>query len=163
MRQVLEAETPVVTIVGKTWDLHVTEVLRAPSPTKSRDDPRLDPLRSRPGKRCLLRCGTFFRWFANANPNTPSQTLTAAIEGADRAWSCAIPTEARSLRGSPKRSTNSPKLLPSSKPRTLSSSVSILTTIAAWRQPTALLPSTPAPRRSRARSTATVNAPATAT
>jgi len=29
MRQVLEAETPVVTIVGKTWLLHVTEVLRA--------------------------------------------------------------------------------------------------------------------------------------
>jgi len=29
MRQMLEAETPVVTIVGKTWLLHVTEVLRA--------------------------------------------------------------------------------------------------------------------------------------
>ncbi|HMJ90664.1 MAG TPA: citramalate synthase [Candidatus Acidoferrum sp.] len=29
MRMILEAETPVVTIVGKTWLLHVTEVLRA--------------------------------------------------------------------------------------------------------------------------------------
>ena len=29
MRQILEAETPVVTIVGKTWMLHVTEVIRA--------------------------------------------------------------------------------------------------------------------------------------
>jgi 2-isopropylmalate synthase len=29
MRQLLEAQTPVVTIVGKTWLLHVTEVLRA--------------------------------------------------------------------------------------------------------------------------------------
>ena len=29
MRQILGAETPVVTIVGKTWLLHVTEVLRA--------------------------------------------------------------------------------------------------------------------------------------
>src|SRR5215469_1281789 len=29
MRLILEAETPVVTIVGKTWLLHVTEVLRA--------------------------------------------------------------------------------------------------------------------------------------
>lgn len=29
MHQVLEAKTPVVTIVGKTWLLHVTEVLRA--------------------------------------------------------------------------------------------------------------------------------------
>jgi 2-isopropylmalate synthase len=29
MRQLLAAETPVVTIVGKTWLLHVTEVLRA--------------------------------------------------------------------------------------------------------------------------------------
>ncbi|MDE3066120.1 MAG: citramalate synthase [Verrucomicrobiota bacterium] len=29
MRQILEADTPVVTIVGKTWLLHVTEVLRA--------------------------------------------------------------------------------------------------------------------------------------
>ena len=29
MRQVLESETPVVCIVGKTWLLHVTEVLRA--------------------------------------------------------------------------------------------------------------------------------------
>ena len=29
MRLILEARTPVVTIVGKTWLLHVTEVLRA--------------------------------------------------------------------------------------------------------------------------------------
>src|SRR5437868_1347973 len=29
MRQMLAAETPVVTIVGKSWMLHVTEVLRA--------------------------------------------------------------------------------------------------------------------------------------
>ena len=29
MRQMLEAETPVICIVGKTWLLHVTEVLRA--------------------------------------------------------------------------------------------------------------------------------------
>ncbi len=29
MRQILDASTPVVTIVGKTWLLHVTEVLRA--------------------------------------------------------------------------------------------------------------------------------------
>jgi 2-isopropylmalate synthase len=29
MRRILEAETPVATIVGKTWMLHVTEVLRA--------------------------------------------------------------------------------------------------------------------------------------
>src|SRR6185436_7075024 len=29
MRMILEAKTPVVTIVGKTWLLHVTEVLRA--------------------------------------------------------------------------------------------------------------------------------------
>jgi 2-isopropylmalate synthase len=29
MRQILEAETPVVTIVGKTWLLHVVDVLRA--------------------------------------------------------------------------------------------------------------------------------------
>ena len=29
MRQILEAETPVVTIVGKSWLLHVTEVIRA--------------------------------------------------------------------------------------------------------------------------------------
>ncbi|MBU6400239.1 MAG: citramalate synthase [Verrucomicrobia bacterium] len=29
MRQLLEAETPVITIVGKSWLLHVTEVLRA--------------------------------------------------------------------------------------------------------------------------------------
>ena len=29
MRLLLEAETPVVTIVGKTWLLHVKEVLRA--------------------------------------------------------------------------------------------------------------------------------------
>src|SRR5215211_4251387 len=29
MRTLLEAETPVITIVGKTWLLHVTEVLRA--------------------------------------------------------------------------------------------------------------------------------------
>ena len=29
MRQLLEAETPVITIVGKTWLLHVIEVLRA--------------------------------------------------------------------------------------------------------------------------------------
>jgi 2-isopropylmalate synthase len=34
-KQLLEAETPVVTIVGKTWLLHVTEVLRAKRRTKT--------------------------------------------------------------------------------------------------------------------------------
>src|SRR5687768_15665987 len=31
LRSILAAQTPVVTIVGKTWDFHVTEVLRVSS------------------------------------------------------------------------------------------------------------------------------------
>ena len=40
MRALLEAETPVVTIFGKSWDLHVTEVLRTTLEENLAHDPR---------------------------------------------------------------------------------------------------------------------------
>ena len=41
MKALLDAGTPVVTIVGKTWDLHVREVLRRLARREPADDRRL--------------------------------------------------------------------------------------------------------------------------
>ena len=51
MRQILEAETPVVTIVGKTWLLHVTEVLRAKPEENLAMIGDTDPVPERPRQR----------------------------------------------------------------------------------------------------------------
>ena len=156
MRQILEAETPVVTIVGKTL---AAACPRSPARQAGRepgDDRRHGPLSERPR---ASRSSTM--------PNTP---LTATKTSRNTRWPrgrrprkpapsascCATPTAAACRRKSPALS---------APPRASSAPAwaSTRTTIAAWASPTAWPASKPAPRRSRAPSTATANAPATAT
>ena len=55
LRELVAAETPVVTIFGKSWLLHVTEVLGATPAGEPRHDRGLDRLRRRPRPRGGLR------------------------------------------------------------------------------------------------------------
>ena len=76
----IAAETPVITIFGKTWDLHVTEVLRPPvvqtRPT-NRDSVRYLVAQ---GKEVVYDAEHFFDGYV-ANPEYALATLQAAIMG----------------------------------------------------------------------------------
>jgi len=83
MRALVDAQTPVITIVGKTWDLHVDEVLRV-----SRDE-NLDMIREslaycheagRPGDEAFYDAEHFFDGY-RGNPEYALKTLRAALEG----------------------------------------------------------------------------------
>ncbi len=82
MQALVQAATPVITIVGKTWDLHVDEVLRI-----SRQE-NLDMIRESVAF-CATSGGStetfydaehFFDGYA-ANPEYAMQTLAAAVDG----------------------------------------------------------------------------------
>ncbi len=71
LRALLKAGTPAVAIVGKSWDLHVTEILGIPL------EENLEMIRDSiaylkgPGKRGDLRCGTFLRRIPCTTPPMP--------------------------------------------------------------------------------------------
>jgi len=76
----IDAQTPVVTIFGKTWDLHVTEVLRTTLPENLRmigDTVRY--LREQ-GRDVVYDAEHFFDGY-RANPEYALETLKAAILG----------------------------------------------------------------------------------
>lgn len=77
IRALVEAETPVVTIVGKTWDFHVTEVLRV-SLQENLDmiAETIGYLASR-GRDVFYDAEHFFDGYA-ANPEYAAQTILAA-------------------------------------------------------------------------------------
>jgi 2-isopropylmalate synthase len=77
IQSLLAAETPVVTIVGKTWDFHVTEVLRV-SLQENLDmiAETVDYLQSR-GREVFYDAEHFFDGFA-ANPEYAAETILAA-------------------------------------------------------------------------------------
>jgi 2-isopropylmalate synthase len=90
MQALVEARTPVVTIVGKTWDLHVDEVLRV-----SREE-NLAMIRDSVAhakqaghvEQVFYDAEHFFDGY-KANPEYALQTLRAALEGgADRLVLC---------------------------------------------------------------------------
>jgi 2-isopropylmalate synthase len=80
MQALVAARTPIVTIVGKTWDLHVDEVLRV-----SREE-NLAMIResvafcAESGREVFYDAEHFFDGY-EANPEYATQTLVAAIEG----------------------------------------------------------------------------------
>jgi len=80
LRAVLDADTPVVTVVGKSWDLHVQAVLR----TTNDENRRLirDAVRYlvSQGRRVMYDAEQFFDGY-KANPAYALQTLEAAAEG----------------------------------------------------------------------------------
>src|SRR3954452_18621162 len=77
IQALIAAETPVVTIVGKTWDFHVTEVLRV-SLQENLDmiTETVEYLASR-GREVFYDAEHFFDGFA-ANPEYAAQTILAA-------------------------------------------------------------------------------------
>ena len=88
MRALVDAGTPIVTIVGKTWDLHVDEVLRV-----DRQE-NLDMIRESvafcvsEGREVFYDAEHFFDGY-EANPEYALQTLRAAVEGgATRVIAC---------------------------------------------------------------------------
>ncbi len=80
MQALVQAKTPVITIVGKTWDLHVDEVLRI-----SRDE-NLAMIREslaycrQAGREVFYDAEHFFDGY-HANPQYALATLQAAIDG----------------------------------------------------------------------------------
>lgn len=88
LRALLDAETPVVTIVGKSWDLHVTDVLETTleeNLAMIRDSVRY--LREQ-GRRVFYDAEHFFDGY-RANPEFALQTIaTAARAGAERIILC---------------------------------------------------------------------------
>lgn len=80
IRLLLEAETPVITIFGKSWDLHVTEVLKT-SLGENREMVR-DSVRylKEAGREVVYDAEHFFDGY-KANPEYALSTLEAAAEG----------------------------------------------------------------------------------
>ncbi|MCA9269756.1 MAG: citramalate synthase, partial [Planctomycetales bacterium] len=80
MQALLAAETPVITIVGKTWDFHATEVLRVSL------EENLDMIREsvaccvERGREVIYDAEHFFDGW-KANPSYAAKTVQAAAEG----------------------------------------------------------------------------------
>jgi 2-isopropylmalate synthase len=80
IRALLEAETPVCTVVGKTWTLHVTDVLRTTLEDNLRIiEQSLAYLRER-GRRVVYDAEHFFDGY-RADPAYALETLRAAARG----------------------------------------------------------------------------------
>ena len=155
VRLLLEAETPVVTIFGKTWLLHVIEVLRTtPEENLAMIADTVRYLKAN-GKYVVYDAEHAFDGYKD-NPEYALATWKAAAEaGADTVALCdtnggTLPTDARRIVQAARTS------LPSSL-------ASIPTTTSAWERPTPWWRWRPAPPISKAPSTATENAPGIAT
>ena len=88
IKALLDAGTPVCTVFGKTWTLHVTEVLRTTLPDNLRIiEQSVAYLRSK-GKRVIYDAEHFFDGYKE-NPDYTIETLQAAIRGgAERVVMC---------------------------------------------------------------------------
>ena len=61
MKALVDSQAPVITIVGKTWDLHVARCAEHHSRREPEDDRRLRGLLQSGRPRSVLRCGAFLR------------------------------------------------------------------------------------------------------
>ncbi len=162
LRELVAAETPVVTIFGKSWLLHVTEVLGA-TPQQNLDmiADSIGFVADR-GREAVYDAEHFFDGY-RADRDYALATLRAAREaGARTLVLCdtnggTLTDELTRIVGDvPGRSAPTPA-------RRRSPGASTPTTTPSWRWPTRWPPSRPASATSRARSTATASAPATPT
>ncbi|MFW6061587.1 MAG: citramalate synthase, partial [Planctomycetota bacterium] len=97
MRALLASEAPAVTIVGKTWDLHVREVLRVSAEENLAMIADSIGLIADKGRKAIYDAEHFFDGY-KANPAYALQTLQAAHEaGAD--WLVLCDTNGGSLPG----------------------------------------------------------------
>jgi len=76
----LSAETPVVTIFGKSWDFHVTEILRTTLEENLRMINETMAFFKSRGKEVIYDAEHFFDGYKN-NPDYALQTLQAALDG----------------------------------------------------------------------------------
>ena len=86
MQALLDAETPVVTIVGKTSDFHVTEVLGV---TLEENLAMIGDTVALSARARAARCSTTpstSSTAGSATRSTPLQTIRAAAEAGARAW-----------------------------------------------------------------------------
>ena len=80
VKLLIDAHTPVVTIFGKTWDLHVTEVLRTSLPENLRMIGETVRYLASQGREVVYDAEHFFDGY-RANPEYALETLKAAILG----------------------------------------------------------------------------------
>ncbi len=80
LAMLLDAQTPIVTIVGKTWDLHVREVLRVSSDQNLKMIEDTIAYLCRQGRRVIYDAEHFFDGY-RANPAYAMRTLEAAANG----------------------------------------------------------------------------------
>ena len=94
LRELVAAETPVVTIFGKSWLLHVIEVLGA-TPAENLDMiAESVGVRGRPGPRGGLRRGALLRRLQGGPGLRPRHAARRAPGGCPLSWSCATRTAA---------------------------------------------------------------------
>ncbi len=79
MNALLNSEAPVVTIVGKTWDLHVNEVLRVSDDENLRMIADSVALMVQRDRECIYDAEHFFDGY-QANPEFALRTLQAAVD-----------------------------------------------------------------------------------
>ena len=94
LRHALNANTPVVTMVGKTWDMHVTEVLETNLEENLAMISDSVAFFKGHGKTVLLDAEHFFDGF-KANPEYALQCVRAASDAGPTRLCCATPTGER--------------------------------------------------------------------
>ena len=80
LQLLLRADTPVATVVGKTWDLHVREALRISAQGQSRDPQRHDRVSEKARRRSDFRRRTFLRRLFATNPEFALACLRRSID-----------------------------------------------------------------------------------
>ena len=108
IKALVDAQTPVVTVVGKSWDLHVSDVLEAtPEENLKMIEESIAYLKGL-GKEVVYDAEHFFDGY-QANPSTPSR-LSGQQNAAGRMSSSSARRTAAHFRGMSKKSfTPSPK------------------------------------------------------
>ncbi len=103
LKALLDAQTPVVTIVGKTWDLHVTRGARHDARRKPGMIADSVALLQGRRPRGVLRCRAFLRRLQAQPRLRPANAAGRPGRRGQRASSSATPTAARCRRRSPQR------------------------------------------------------------
>ena len=103
MKALLDAQAPVITLVGKTSDFHVTEVLRVIARRKpGHDRATASRYLREPGREVIYDAEHFFDGW-KANPEYALKTRSAPRPRPAPSWSCcATPTAAACPRKSPR-------------------------------------------------------------
>ena len=155
MKALVAAGTPVITVVGKSWDFHVIEALRTTLEENLHAVKDTVAYLKKNADKVFFDAEHFFDGYRH-NPKYAMKVLAAAVDAGPTSWSCATRTAARSRPTSPDRKEESGRRPPRR-------SGSIPTTTARWRWPTPWRPWRAAPPRYRGRSTGTGNGAGTRT